>query len=358
MNLTIKLTRYLAVLLAVAASFSAVASPILTEGFNDISTLPASGWVLVNNSDPLGSTNWFQGTPGIFPAPTGPADSYIAANFNNAGIGGAVSNWLLTPVVSLANGESLDFSLRLLGEGFLDRVEVYFSTNGASANVGASPTSTGDFSLLTAFDSDTDTGWMDKSIIVAGLGTPSSGRFAFRYVADNNLRAGDYIGIDSVAVNAAAVPEPGTIALMLIGVVAMMSARRRRAAKRWLAFAGVSFAAVAAHAADAQAPANGVMTFPNVTVVAQPSVGKGAPSAPPDGMKAYRDPVTGQLVNPSPEQIAELDAATRAAAPLAKSRVAKPQAFHPAHGGIGIKLGASHARYGVAGKQDATGEQK
>lgn len=351
------LTKHLAGLLAVAASFSAAAAPILSEGFNDISTLPANGWVLVNNSSPPGLSDWFQGNPAIFAAAAGPADSYIAASYTNAALGGAVSNWLLTPELALSNGESLNFSLRLLGEGFLDRVEVYFSTSGASADVGATETSTGDFSFLTAFESTSDTGWLDQSVILNGLTTPTSGRFAFRYVVDDTSVAGDYVGIDSVVVDAAAIPEPGSIALVMLGIGAMIHARRRRPI-RWLAFAGFSFAAITAQAAEPQAPANGLMTFPNVSVVAQPPAQKGASIAPSEGLKAYRDPVTGKLTSPTPEQAAALDAAARAAAPQAKARAAKPQTFRPGHGGVGIKLGGTQARYGVAGKQDAEGDEK
>jgi hypothetical protein len=355
------LTKHLAGLLAVAASLSvtlsATAAPILSEGFNDISTLPANGWVLVNNSSPPGLSNWFQGNPAIFPAAAGPADSYIAASYTNAAFGGAVSNWLLTPELSLSNGESLNFSLRLLGEGFLDRVEVYFSTAGASADVGATETSTGDFTFLTAFDSTVDTGWLDQAVTLSGLTGPASGRFAFRYVVDDTSLAGDYVGIDSVVVNAAAIPEPGSIALIVLGIGTMIHARRRRPV-RWLAFAGVSLTALTAQAGEPQVSANGLMTFPNVTVVAQPPAEKGAPSAPADGLKAYRDPVTGKLTSPTPEQAAALDAAARAAAPQAKARVAKPQTFRPNHGGVGIKLDGTHARYGVGARQNSTPDAK
>jgi hypothetical protein len=360
------LTKHLAGLLAVVASFSAAAAPILSEGFNDISTLPANGWVLVNNSAPPGLSGWFQGNPAIFPAAAGPADSYIAASYTNAAYGGAVSNWLLTPELALSNGESMNFSLRLLGEGFLDRVEVYFSTAGASADVGGTASSTGDFTFLSAFDSTVDTGWLNQAVTLSGLTGPASGRFAFRYVVDDTAIAGDYVGIDSVVVNAAAIPEPGSIALVALGIGAMIHARRRRPL-RWLAFAGVSLTAMTAQATEPQTSANGLMSFPNVTVVNQPPAQQGqgalgAPSAPSDGLKAYRDPVTGKLTSPTPEQAAALDAAVRAAAPQAKARVAKPQTFRPSHGGVGIKLDATRASYGVAAKQsarqDATGGKK
>ncbi|HET6546487.1 MAG TPA: hypothetical protein VFG55_07070, partial [Rhodanobacteraceae bacterium] len=40
----------------------------LDETFDDITTLPAEGWILQNNSDGLGSTDWFQSDGSVFPA--------------------------------------------------------------------------------------------------------------------------------------------------------------------------------------------------------------------------------------------------------------------------------------------------
>ena len=37
---------------------------VISEGFNNVSNLPASGWALINNSTGPGATGWFQGNPG------------------------------------------------------------------------------------------------------------------------------------------------------------------------------------------------------------------------------------------------------------------------------------------------------
>lgn len=326
------LIKRLAGLLAVAVSCSAVAAPLLSEGFNDVAALPAEGWVFINNSSPPGSTGWFQGHPGFFPAAAGPADSYVAANFNNAAFGGTISNWLLTPELLLVNGESLSFSLRLLGEGLLDRVEVYVSSAGASTNVGA------DFALLAAFESRADTGWLDRSLALSGLAAPASGRYAFRYVVDDTSLNGNYVGIDSVSVNA--IPEPGTVALVFLGALALVAPRRLRQSRGlWLLAGGL-----AAGSAAAQAGPDGLMRFPHVQVVSQPA----APSAPGQGgFMAYKDPVTGQLTGPNPEQAALLTAAARAPAPLLRQA---PPAPRPAHGGISLMLDDRQARYAVVRK--------
>ncbi len=36
-------------------------TPTLSEGFDNINTLVPAGWALINNSQPLGTTDWFQG---------------------------------------------------------------------------------------------------------------------------------------------------------------------------------------------------------------------------------------------------------------------------------------------------------
>lgn len=335
-------------LLAVAAGCSAVAAPLLAEGFDDVTALPGKGWVFLNQSTPPGSTGWFQGEPAFFPAAAGPADSYIAANFNNAAFGGTVSNWLLTPQVLLVNGESLTFSLRLLGEGLLDRVEVYFSGNGASTDVGR------DYTLLAAYESDTDTGWQQHAVLVDGLAAPASGRLAFRYVVDDNSLNGDYAAIDSVGVTA--IPEPATVALVCLGVLALHAVPRPR--RHWLVAAGLSAGALAAQAAD-----DGVMRFPHVQVVQQ----QAAPSAPEQGgFMAYKDPVTGQLTGPDPELAALLTAAARVPAPLI--RQSRPAPRPAQRGGISLMLDERQVRYAIAHKaadgtitqscEPATGERK
>ncbi|MYM35201.1 PEP-CTERM sorting domain-containing protein [Duganella sp. FT94W] len=317
----------LAGLLAVTASCSAVAAPLLVEGFDDITTLAAKGWRFDNRSSPPGGTSWFQGNPAFFPAAAGPADSYIAANFNNAAFGGAIDNWLYTPALLLVNGETLNFSLRLLGEGALDRVEVYLDSGAG-------------YSLLAGYESATDTGWQDLALQVNGLAAPANGRFAFRYVADDTSLNGNYIGIDTISVSA--IPEPATIALMCLGALALgrWPRSRPRARRNWLAALGLSSLAVAAHAGD-----HGLMQFPHVTVVAQPAAS--TPVAP-GGFMAYKDPLTGQLTRPDPEQAALLRAAARANAPLA--RQAPPQLARPQHGGVSLMLEERQARYATARK--------
>ena len=48
-------------------------------------SLSGKAWLFHNESDPVGPTDWFQGNTGLFPAHSGNDDSFIAANFLNAG---------------------------------------------------------------------------------------------------------------------------------------------------------------------------------------------------------------------------------------------------------------------------------
>jgi hypothetical protein len=229
------------------AAATAQSAPILSENFNDITTLPGAGWVQTNNSSLLGSTGWFQGNDPIFPAQGGPADSYIAANFNNAAFGGNISNWLLTPTLSLNNGDSLSFYTRTeTASPYPDRLEVRWSANGNSSDVGALDTSVGDFTTLLLTVNPTLAGngypdtWTEFTATVSGLPGPESGRFAFRYVVPDTSINGDYIGIDTVSVaNATSVPEPST--LLFLGTVIMsVAGLRRRFATRKQYCSGMS----------------------------------------------------------------------------------------------------------------------
>jgi hypothetical protein len=181
----------------------------LAEGFDNIQNLP--NWVMKNNSSPLGGTGWFQGNPLVFGSQSGASSSYIAANYNNGNGVATISNWLLTPPLTLQNGGQLTFWTRTVSAPqYPDRLQVRMSVNGLSADVGTTATSVGDFTapLLDINPTYTIGGYPTSytlfTVNISGLGAPTTGRLAFRYFVENGGPSGansDYIGIDTVQYN-------------------------------------------------------------------------------------------------------------------------------------------------------------
>ncbi len=187
----------------------------LDEGFDNITTLIGSGWFMQNNSAPLGTTNWFQGTSvsanGPFDAYDGAPNAYIGANFNNTtGGSGTISNWLLTPMLDFGANATLTFYTRKPvtpagGTDYPDRLEVRLSTNGASTYIGSGGAAVGDFTTIAlAVNADLVPGgypyaWTQYT--VSNLPHNGQGRIAFRYYVTSAGPTGsksDYIGIDRV----------------------------------------------------------------------------------------------------------------------------------------------------------------
>ena len=198
---------------AAAAPRAPLAS--FSEGFEDITLLPGMGWASQNNSNPLGLTGWFQGNDGVFPAQAGSTTSYLGANFNNTSGVGTISNWEITPAVTLSAGDTVSFWTQTApGSIWPDRLELRMSLNGASTNVGTSETSVGDFTtVLAEVNPNLVVGgypevWTQYVVTLtsAQVPTPTLGRFAFRYFVTNGGPSGDnsdYIGIDTFDYTAA-----------------------------------------------------------------------------------------------------------------------------------------------------------
>ncbi|MBV9891871.1 MAG: choice-of-anchor J domain-containing protein [Rhizobacter sp.] len=200
----------------VVLALAAKAQVVVNEGFDSVASLASSGWVLLNASTPLGTTGWFQGDPGIFPAFAGAANSYIAANFDNAQPGGTIANFLFSPGFTTQSGDTVSFLARSAGDPqFTDQIRVGRTTGGATA---------ADFIQIGSDITLTDT-WTQYSFTIGAQGSGGAGRAAIEYFGPADLR--NYVGVDSFSVTASAVPEPGAWALMGIGL-ALAGALGRR----------------------------------------------------------------------------------------------------------------------------------
>jgi hypothetical protein len=195
---------------------SAQAGVLLDEGFNNVYSLTSSGWVLTNASMDVGLVpTWSQGSQDVFNAQSGAANSFAAANYNNATAGGTLNNWLITPEFNTETGVVV--SLWLRAEDFApysDNIAFGFS-NGSAALA--------DFKLDPSFTVPTD-GWTHYTLTLGAQGAGAKGRFAIQY---NGLAdASDYVGLDTLQVTS--VPEPATIFVMATGLAGLAAARRRR----------------------------------------------------------------------------------------------------------------------------------
>ena len=182
------------------SSLSIIKAQTFIENFDLYSSLAGRGWVMQNNSNPLGGTNWYQGVSvaagGPFNSFNGPDSSYIAANYNSTGgsifSSGKISNWLISPVFNLRNGDTVKFYTQTDPANFSpDRLQFRLSTNGASVNVGTTANSVGDFTTLLQDINPTlalsvyPLVWTQFTSIISGLSAPTSGRVAFRYFVTN-----------------------------------------------------------------------------------------------------------------------------------------------------------------------------
>jgi len=191
-----------------------------SEGFDDVAQLGAQGWLILNRSDPLGTTSWFQGIPARFPAQAGASDSYASADQDNAsGSFPVISDWLITPDIQFAAGSSLDFYTRELAgaNDAPNRLQVLLCMDGGSqpcTDPGAESGDLGGFQT-TLFDinADADAGgypaaWTQYTATSAmGLPQSGSGRIAFHFYtfAQGASSTGTTIGVDSVSLNQVAV---------------------------------------------------------------------------------------------------------------------------------------------------------
>jgi hypothetical protein len=187
---------------------------MLNESFIAPFTPTSAGWYQQNNSVPLGTGTWFQGNGTVFPTYSGGPNDYYAVNFNSAGSStqAGISNFLITPTVSLTNGGVLQFATRTVTNPaqFPDRLQVLYSYGTGTGAIGAGTAAVGTFTgqIITIDSSLTFTdypgNWTVYSSTLSGITGTLPGRFAFRYWVDNAGPSGinsNYVGIDDVIYN-------------------------------------------------------------------------------------------------------------------------------------------------------------
>ncbi len=223
------------------------AGVLLSEGFDDITLLPGQDWALINHSNPIGLTGWFQGNDTVFPAQAGAPTAYIGANFNNTAGVGTISNWLLTPELPFPVQEFRFWTRTATGSIWPDRLQVRASLAGASTDVGTSESDVGDFTELLLDINPTLVGggypevWTEY--VIGPLPYSGSGRLALRYYVTSGGPSGansNYIGVDTVSYTQgvlATTQEIPTVSawgvgllVALLAIAAVVAMRRRRAA--------------------------------------------------------------------------------------------------------------------------------
>ena len=106
---------YLALLLTGLSN----AQNLVTEGFDNYTNLSTAGWLATNQSSPLGASTWAQGGGTAFSTggQAGGTTSFALCNYNSTTGAGTISNWLITPVLNLQNGDLVTFYSRKGGDG-------------------------------------------------------------------------------------------------------------------------------------------------------------------------------------------------------------------------------------------------
>lgn len=218
-----------------------VADQSFGEEFDTLAAAKSRGWIAVNKSYPLGSV-WQDGgaVPAFFNAYSNNSSNigFAGAEYTSTSAGvGTISNWLISPVTLMQNGDKITFytrAQRSVGYTATDvtdwanRMQVRLNLNDTTGDFDATnPYSVGSFSKV-ALDINENyyewhaapgsygtpavvatlgtiakaypTEWTKFEVTISGLSHPKKGRFAFRYFLEKAGSAGrgSGIGIDKV----------------------------------------------------------------------------------------------------------------------------------------------------------------
>ncbi len=209
-----------------------VANQSFMETFDTMSAAYKRGWRTINNSDSIGQTDW--SNPSILAVPFSAFSSkstkvgYAWVDYlSTSAQAQTISNWLVSPVVYLKNGDQISFYSRaeLLFNGagdstdYANRLQVAINSTNTSLTVGTFD-SYGDFNnvildinpfLAPFLLSEFNTGaaqrkgayphrWTKFTATVTGLSKPTWGRFGLRYYVDAAGSNGNAtsIGVDEL----------------------------------------------------------------------------------------------------------------------------------------------------------------
>jgi hypothetical protein len=218
--------------------YLAAAPPVpdqtFVEEFDTVSSAISRGWILVNASDPKGSNVWQQGgsvSPWFSPfSSRGTYAGFIGADYTStSAAAGTISNFLISPVTTMQNGDKIVFYTRALqypdinpatgqpnGDttDYGNRLQLLINSTNDGTDVG-SGINTGNFSSILDINPDYipssvnpalispfayPSNWTRFEATVFGLSKPVRGRFAFRYFVEgggsNGLGSG--VAIDQV----------------------------------------------------------------------------------------------------------------------------------------------------------------
>jgi hypothetical protein len=208
---------------SVATNFS------FTEAFDTVSNAVAKGWVIKNNTKPLGTVGWTQGFFYVslyhsYDSKLGPFNYPASGGFgaNNPSYSGAdfimttsecgfnianCSNWLISPEVTVKDGDEISFYTRTYENPAIgaDRLQVRINETDGSTDVGKDSSSVGNFTkllldinpgyLLTGNGSYPGS-WTKYSSTVSGFPSAKKTRIAFRYyVPDGGPQGPNGLGV-------------------------------------------------------------------------------------------------------------------------------------------------------------------
>jgi hypothetical protein len=188
-----------------------VANQSFVEEFDTVSSALGRGWKIINTSVPKGSSIWQQGgniAPWFSPfSSNGSYAGFIGADYESVQGGpGTISNWLISPVITMQNGDKISFYTRSWAQfdGVSDttdygnslQVRVNVTNEGTNVGNGDDVGSFSDALLVinpNVIPSSTanpepyayPTNWTRFEATVFGLNGPTKGRFAFRYYVPN-----------------------------------------------------------------------------------------------------------------------------------------------------------------------------